>query len=110
MPKVAKVGDQGHGFCKAGHPGYPKGKPKEITTEIITGSSDVYLNGQPMAIVGSQGSCSCGHHAEVTVGSSTVFVNGKGIVCVGDSGVITDDGGGDFDVITGSFDVTNDIH
>lgn len=107
MPKVAKVGDHGAGVCRAGHPGIPRGIPVSMTTEIITGSSDVYLNGQPIATVGSIGICSCGHHAEILTGSATIFVNNKALACIGDHGIVTDTGGGEFDIITGSFDVSN---
>lgn len=105
MLGVAKVGDQGHGNCYAGHPDVKKGKPKEMTTEFLTGSPDVFINGMPMATVGTIGHTTCGHHTEALTGSSTVFVNGMPVHLLGSIGVVTDDGGGDYDTITASTDV-----
>ena len=102
---VAKVGDHGHGSCKAGHTDVKKGQAKEMTTEFLTGSSDVILNGMPVALVGAIGHTTCGHHTEALTGSSTVFVNGMPIHRLGDAGVVSDDGGGDYDTITASTDV-----
>ena len=102
---VAKVGDHGHGVCRAGHPDVEKGVDKEMTTEFVTGSSDVILNGVPVALVGTIGSTTCGHHTEALTGSSTVIVNGVPIHRIGDVGVVQEDGGGDYDTITSSQDV-----
>lgn len=102
---VAKVGDHGHGYCKAGHPDVEKGQPKEMTTEFLTGSTDVYVNGMPVALVGTIGHTTCGHHTDAMTGSSTVFVNGVPIHRIGDAGVVSEDGGGDYTTITASTDV-----
>lgn len=105
MTGVAKVGDFGHGHCKAGHPGFPKGSAKEMTTEFVTGSLDVTLNGFPVALVGTIGATDCGHHTEAIVGCDTVIVNGVPIHRLVDTGIVTEDGSGDYTTITSSSDV-----
>jgi uncharacterized Zn-binding protein involved in type VI secretion len=103
MTGVAKVGDHGHGFCYAGHVDVDRGKPKEFTTEFLTGSSDVILNGMPMAIVGTIGSMSCGHTSQAMTGDSSVIVNGVPIHRLGDVGIVIE-GDGDYTTITSSSD------
>ena len=105
MAGAAKVGDHGHGYCYAGHTDVEKGQPKEITTEFLTGSADVFVNGMPCAVLGTIGHASCGHHTLAITGSATVFVNGVAAQRIGDAGIITEDGGGNYDVITASIDV-----
>ena len=107
MPSVARVGDIGDGTCKAGHPGFPLGVPKPMTTEFVTGASTVFMDNQPVVIVGSIGATDCGHHTEALTGSPTVFVEGQPMHRVGDVGVVTETGGGDYETITGSPDCDN---
>jgi uncharacterized Zn-binding protein involved in type VI secretion len=71
-------------------------------TEIVTGASTVFMNNQPVAIVGSVGATDCGHHTEALTGSPTVFVENQPMHRVGDVGVVTETGGGDYEMITGS--------
>jgi uncharacterized Zn-binding protein involved in type VI secretion len=103
MSGVAKVGDQGHGQCYAGHPDVQYGSPKEYTTEFVTGSSDVILNGMPVAIVGTIGIMSCGHTSQAMTGDSSVIVNGVPIHRLGDMGIVIE-GPGDYTTITSSTD------
>lgn len=102
---MTKIGDQGHGVCRAGHPDVKKGEPKEMTTEFLSGSSDVFVNGMPAVMVGGVGQTTCGHFTEALTGSATVFVNGVPVHRLSDQGIVTDDGGGEYDAITASADV-----
>lgn len=109
MVAICTVGDHAQCFCKAGHgTPYPVGTPKEVDVELLSGSTDVFLNGLPVAIVGSVGVGSCGHHTEATTGSNNVYVNGMPLHRVGDHGVVTNAGGGDYEMITGSTDANNE--
>jgi uncharacterized Zn-binding protein involved in type VI secretion len=109
MGGVCRVGDVAQCFCKAGHgTPYPVGTPKEVSVELISGSTNVNLNGMPVAIVGSVGVGTCGHHTEAVTGSNNVYVNGMPIHRVGDAGVVTAAGGGDYEMISGSSDTNNE--
>ncbi len=68
MPPVARVGDM-HACPMKGHSVNP----------IVTGSSDVLINGMPAATVGSGTACG----ASVAAGSSTVTINGKPAAVLG---------------------------
>ncbi|MDD2843215.1 MAG: PAAR domain-containing protein [Tolumonas sp.] len=68
MPAIAKVGDM-HACPQRGHG----------VNSIVSGSSDVFINGMPAATVGSRTSCG----ASVAVGSSTVTINGKPAAVLG---------------------------
>lgn len=68
MPAIAKVGDM-HACPQRGHG----------VNSIVDGSSDVFINGMPVATVGSGTSCG----ASVAVGSSTVTINGKPAAVLG---------------------------
>ena len=105
MTGAAKIGDVGHGYCYAGHVDVEKGKPKEMHTTIVTGSNDVFINGVAVALLGSVGTTDCGHFTQATSVSSSVIVNGVGMHRLGDSGIVTDDGSGNYDMISGSSDV-----
>lgn len=59
-----------------------------VTGTIITGSSNVFINGYACAIIGSQTEETDGYdsgNGTVTGGSSKVFVNGVGIARNGDT-------------------------
>jgi uncharacterized Zn-binding protein involved in type VI secretion len=62
MPAIARVGDM-HACPQRGH----------SVTPIVSGSSDVLINGMPAATVGSTTACG----ASIAAGSSTVTINGK---------------------------------
>ncbi len=100
MVGLARVGDYGHGACRAGHPDVEKGQDKEMMTQFVTGSSDVFFNNMPVALVGTHGVTDCGHNTQAVAGSSSVFVNGVPVHRLGDAGVVTDDGGGDYTTVT----------
>lgn len=106
MVGLARVGDYGHGNCRAGHSDVPKGSNKEMMTQFVTGSNDVFFNGAPVAVLGTIGVTDCGHHTQAMSGSQTVFVNGLPAHRVGDVGVVTEDGGGDYTVVTFATDNT----
>ena len=96
MPAQARVGD----------PGIPHCSPYVI----MTGSTDVIVNGKPAATVGSlstphlipAGKFCVTHVAPVILGSFSVLINGKPAARVGDPlGMCTVIALGSFDVITG---------
>jgi uncharacterized Zn-binding protein involved in type VI secretion len=60
------------------------------------------MNGVAVALVGSTGVGTCGHHTQATTGSNNVYINGMPIHRVGDLGIVTDPGGGDYTMIEGS--------
>lgn len=68
MPAIAKVGDM-HACPQRGHG----------VNSIISGSSDVLINGMRAATVGSATGCG----ASVVVGSGTVTINGKPAAVLG---------------------------
>ena len=68
MPAIAKVGDM-HACPQRGHG----------VNSIVSGSSDVLINGMPAATVGSGTGCG----ASIAVGSSTVTINGKPAAVLG---------------------------
>lgn len=77
MPAVARVSDKGVPHCSG--------------FSILTGSSDVFVNGRPVAFSGSKSSPHltpskrCFTHTSTVVASPrNVFVNGRPIACVGD--------------------------
>jgi uncharacterized Zn-binding protein involved in type VI secretion len=106
MAKLTRVGDVGHGQCFVGHDDVPAGSPKEYTVTYITGAKTVFTNNVPQTIVGSIGTCDCGHTTTAITGSSTVFVEGQPIHRFGDVGVINE-GDGEHLVITASSEVGN---
>ena len=91
MPKLARVGDSASGTCS--HPSHSS--PISVTGTIISGSSDVMVEGKPLARVGDAVQASCGHMATIVSGSSKFFNDGKAAARVGDpvsgdwSGTIT---------------------
>ena len=96
MPAQARVGD----------PGIPHCSPYTI----MTGSTDVIVNGKAAAYLGSlstphlipAGKFCVTHIAPVVFGSTSVIINGKPAARVGDPlGLCTVIALGSFDVITG---------
>ncbi|WP_024870823.1 PAAR domain-containing protein [Tolumonas lignilytica] len=75
MPAIARVGDL-HACPQRGH---------EVNA-VVSGSSDVIINGMPAATVGS--STGCG--GSIVTGSSTVTINGKPVAVLGS---VTNHGG-----------------
>lgn len=92
MIPVGRVGDIGVGVC----PLHTKPVPYIVT--FVSGSATVSANGSPVTIVGTVGTCSCGHCATALTGSATVTAEGMGIHRVGDQGTT----GGSYTVIVGS--------
>ena len=104
MTNIARVGDLGHGFCKAGHPGIPVGVPKEFVTTFISGANSVFLNNKPVAITNvTLGDTDCGHTTTALAGSGTVFVENQPIHRLNDLGIINE-GEGEYNVISTSDD------
>lgn len=95
MPQVAKVGDIGHGTCNS------HTTPTDYTTTFISGASTVFVNGAPMAIVGTVGDATCGHPTTALVGDPTVFAEGSPTHRVGDIG----ENGGKYTTLSGSSNV-----
>ncbi len=73
MAGVSKIGDlcSGHGNCRS--------RP------IITGSSNVFVNGVPVSKVGDSLAVHCTHPGTIITGSVGIFVNGSPIASVGSS-------------------------
>ena len=103
MANISRIGDLGHGFCKAGHPGVPVGVPVEFVTNFISGASTVFLNNKPLTVVGSLGETDCGHTTAAMSGSGTVFAENKPVHRMNDLGIINE-GEGDYTVISSSSD------
>jgi hypothetical protein len=99
--QITRVGDLGAGVCLA-HP-----VPVGYVTVHISGAETVFVNGVPMAILGTIGSTSCGHTTMAVSGSSTVFAEYMAVHRIGDIGVINE-GGGEHVVISGSNDTSAD--
>lgn len=106
MANVSRVGDLGEGKCFAGHLDVPRGLPKSYIVTHITGADTVFINNQPMTIVGTIGETDCGHTTTAITGSDTVFAENMPIHRIGDVGAINE-GDGDHIVITASDDVGN---
>ena len=102
MLPLLRIGDIGDGVCRAGHPDVPKGSPKPMKTTILTASPSVFADYKNAASIGAVGSTDCGHTTEAVTGSSTVFINYKNAHCLGKTGVVSEDGGGEYTAITGS--------
>jgi hypothetical protein len=103
MANISRLNDLGHGFCKAGHPGFPVGTPKEFVTTFISGASTVFLNNKPLVIVGSLGDADCGHTTTAMSGSNGVFAENQPVHRTGDLGIINE-GEGEYSVISASDD------
>jgi uncharacterized Zn-binding protein involved in type VI secretion len=106
MSDISRVGDLGDGKCLAGHSDVPEGSSKSYVVTHITGADTVFLNNQPMAIVGTIGETDCGHTTTAITGSDNVFAENVPVHRVGDIGVINE-GDGEHVVITGSDNVRN---
>ncbi len=102
MPEAARLNDTVK--CNGDSHGCPA-CPHVTRGPVMTGSTDVFVNGRPAARTGDTGmhvAC-CGPNTfEVTGGSGTVFINGKGAARKGDS---TGHCGGQGKVEGGSGDV-----
>lgn len=77
MPAVARIGDRGIPHCSG--------------FTLVTGSSDVFVNGRPVAYTGSKSTPhliparKCKPHvSSVIARPRNVFVNGRPIACIGD--------------------------
>lgn len=103
MTNIAKVGDLGHGYCKAGHPDVEVGQPKEFVTTFVNGATSVFLNGVPVAVVTTIGDSDCGHTTTAISGSGSVFAENLAVHRLNDIGVINE-GEGEYVVITSSND------
>jgi len=104
MKNISRIGDIGTGTCLAGHSDVPRGQPKSMTTKMITGSGNVFVNFRPVVRVGDVGETDCGHLTKAITGSSTVFVNFKPIHRISDTGEVRDNGA-TYKDITGSGNV-----
>jgi len=76
---LCKIGDVGSGTC------YDHKTPINTTGIIVTGSGNVFCNGQGVATIGDIVLSSCGHVGIIITGSGSVFCNGKGVARIGDS-------------------------
>lgn len=91
MPSVSRLGDSISGTTAGEHSGHiTPHSPLPITGNISGNCSpNVYVNGQPIALVGAtteEHDACCGTSSGVVSGcSSTVFANGRGVVRVGDT-------------------------
>lgn len=86
MVGVARVGDTIEGNCIVhGH----------VTGTIITGSSNLFINGIAVARVGDTCQGSCGHTCTIKTGNSNIINGSKAVARLGDEtegyiiGVIT---------------------
>lgn len=78
---TSRVGDIGMGVCLA------HGIPIPINVIILQGALLKNAFGQPIAQIGSQGLCSCGHMSIALQGAATVKALGIGVHRVGDMGL-----------------------
>jgi hypothetical protein len=101
MPKISRTQDLGTGQCRAGHPGVPRGVPKDFTVQFISGANTVFLNNRPMTIIGSLGETDCGHTTTAVSGSGTVFAENMAVHRLNDVGIINE-GPGEYVSITAS--------
>jgi len=76
---VARFGDKLKGICSCHK------TPIAVTATIITGSSDTFVNGYPVARLGDTVKATCGHTGKIVTCSSTHFANGLGVARLGDS-------------------------
>jgi hypothetical protein len=75
-----------------------------MITTFVTGTSTVFLNNKPLALQGTVGNTDCGHHTVAVSYSPTVFAENKPLHRVGDTGIVTEDGSGEYVTITASPD------
>lgn len=92
MAQAARLGDSISGTTSGEHSGHsnPSCSPTAITGSIRGGcSSNVFINGQPAAMVGSttteKDSCCGNSSGSVAQGSGSVFINGKAAARNGDN-------------------------
>lgn len=91
MPQAARQGDKIQGTTAGEHSGHIDAhSPLPISGEISGGCSpNVFINGQPAAIVGSitteRDGCCGSSTGNVAVGSSSVFINGRPAARLGDA-------------------------
>ena len=69
MTEIARLGDSWSGKCLCHH------SPISVTGTIITGSSDHFSGGLPVARIGDTVKATCGHTGKIVSGSSTDFTN-----------------------------------
>jgi uncharacterized Zn-binding protein involved in type VI secretion len=83
MPKAARVGDKHKAVASpAEYIALVEGIDDETATEeILTGSHNVFINGQPVALVGDE--CESGA-TYISTGCKNVFVNGRPVARVTD--------------------------
>lgn len=102
MPEAARLNDAVE--CQADAHGCP-GCPHVTRGPIMTGSSDVFVDGKPAARVSDTGmhAACCGPNTfEIAMGSGTVFINGRKAARKGD---MTEHCGGIGKIEAGSPDV-----
>jgi hypothetical protein len=104
MTQVTRLNDLGQGNCYVGHPDVPPGSPKPFITTFIKGADTVFLNNEPIIIIGSLGVTDCGHTTMAVSGSSSVFAENMAVHRLNDIGVINE-GSGEYYVISDSDDV-----
>lgn len=93
MIGVARKGDNIKGMTTGEHHGHyvngiPVHSPCELSGTISNGSNNVFINGQPAAIVGSstnETDCCGPGSGSITSGSSNVFINGIPLARIGDN-------------------------
>lgn len=96
MPKIAKIGDTGSGYCSS--------HDRSVSVTFTTGSPSVNAEGIAVVRVGDKGIASCGHSTTATSGSPNVNANGIAVHRVGDAGVI--DAGGSYTCVSGASTVS----
>jgi len=83
VPGVARQTDKHEGTCDHG----ASCCPHKVTGEIITASSDYFVNGLGAARLYDKVEHNCPHNCgtgEITTASATVIVNGRGVAREGD--------------------------
>lgn len=94
---LGRIGDIGLGTCTCHR------SPVQYVTTIVSGATNVNVNAEPAALVGSIGVSSCGHVTTALTGSGTVIANGAPVHRQGDMGQNC----GPYTLVTGSPNVFN---
>lgn len=86
---IACVGDSILGLTSGEHSGhFPPHSASTLIGEIVSGSTNVFANGKPVARLSDStvesDSCDSGNTGVLSLGSSTVFINGRPAARVGD--------------------------
>ena len=80
MTAIARLGDTTKGTC------YSHTSPIDVGGTIITGSSNDFADGYPVARLGDIIKSDCGHYSTIITASSNSFSDGLGVARLGDIG------------------------